>query len=103
VVNVGVTHHTAKFAVEGIRRGWKLARCSRKPRGERILICAHAGGSNSSWSRTLEATRARNWRRTRDGHHGLTFSAGNQQMEQDRAPAVFFYQSYVKGAAADQL
>lgn len=52
VVNVGVTHDTAEFAVESIRRWWKLAGCSRKPEAKRILICADSGGSNSSRSRT---------------------------------------------------
>jgi hypothetical protein len=52
VVNVGVTHDTAEFAVESIRRWWKLAGCKRKQKAKRILICADAGGSNSSRSRT---------------------------------------------------
>ena len=52
VVNVGVTHDTAEFAVESIRRWWKLAGCKRKPGAKRILICADSGGSNSSRSRT---------------------------------------------------
>ena len=52
VVNVGVTHDTAEFAVESIRRWWKLAGCKRRPGANRILICADAGGSNSSRSRT---------------------------------------------------
>jgi hypothetical protein len=54
VVNVGVTHDTAEFAVESIRRWWKLAGCNRKQGARRILICADAGGSNSS--------RSRNWK-----------------------------------------
>ena len=52
VVNVGVTHDTAEFAVESLRRWWKLAGRKRKPGAKRILICADAGGSNSSRSRT---------------------------------------------------
>jgi hypothetical protein len=52
VVNVGVTHDTAEFAVESIRRWWKLAGSNRKPMAKRILICADSGGSNSSRSRT---------------------------------------------------
>src|ERR1039457_6561381 len=52
VVNVGVTHDTAEFAVESIRRWWKLAGRHRKQGAKRILICADAGGSNSSRSRT---------------------------------------------------
>jgi hypothetical protein len=52
VVNVGVTHDTAEFAVESLRRWWKLAGRRRKQGARRILICADAGGSNSSRSRT---------------------------------------------------
>ncbi len=52
VVNVGVTHDTAEFAVESIRRWWKMAGRNRKQAAKRILICADAGGSNSSRSRT---------------------------------------------------
>jgi len=52
VVNVGVTHDTAEFAVESIRRWWKLAGSKRKQGVNRILICADSGGSNSSRSRT---------------------------------------------------
>jgi len=52
VVNVGVTHDAAEFAVESIRRWWKLAGRKREPGAKRILICADAGGSNSSRSRT---------------------------------------------------
>jgi len=51
-VNVGVTHDTAEFAVESIRRWWKLAGCHRQPEAKRILICADSGGSNSSRSRS---------------------------------------------------
>jgi len=51
VVNVGVTHDTAEFAVASIRRWWKLAGRKRKPEARRILICADSGGSNSTRSR----------------------------------------------------
>jgi len=51
VVNVGVTHDTAEFAVESIRRWWKLAGRKRPQAAKRILICADGGGSNSSRSR----------------------------------------------------
>ena len=52
VVNAGITHDTAEFAVESIRRWWKLAGSKRKKAAKRILICADGGGSNSSRSRT---------------------------------------------------
>src|SRR2546422_9355806 len=49
--------YTAEFAVESIRRWWKLAGRNRKQGAQRILICADAGGSNSSRSRTWKLHR----------------------------------------------
>ena len=48
VVNVGVAHDTAEFAVESIRRWWKLDGRKSYPAAERLLICADAGGSNGN-------------------------------------------------------
>jgi hypothetical protein len=52
VVNVGVTHDTAEFAVESIRRTQRVPRKldGRKtyPSARRLLICADAGGSNGN-------------------------------------------------------
>ena len=46
VVNVGISHDTAEFAVESIRRWWRLdgRRLYRNP--GKLLICADSGGSN---------------------------------------------------------
>ena len=46
VVNVGITHDTAVFAVESIRRWWRLMGQRTYPRATRLLISADAGGSN---------------------------------------------------------
>ena len=48
VVNVGISHDTAEFAVESIRRWWRLD--GRKGYGDaqRLLICADSGGSNGA-------------------------------------------------------
>jgi transposase len=51
VVNVGITHDTAEFAVESIRRWWKLDGQRRYRSAKRVLICADSGGSNSSRTR----------------------------------------------------
>jgi len=51
VVNVGITHDTAEFAVESIRRWWKLNGRRRYQSAKRVLICADSGGSNSSRAR----------------------------------------------------
>src|SRR5207245_2410419 len=54
VVNVGITHETAEFAVESIRRWWHLLGRKAYPQARRLLICADAGGSNG--------TRLRAWK-----------------------------------------
>jgi Rhodopirellula transposase DDE domain len=48
VVNVGITHETAEFAVESIRRWWRLLGRKAYPQSRRLLICADAGGSNGA-------------------------------------------------------
>ena len=48
VVNVGVTHDTAEFAVESIRRWWRLDGRSHYGRAKKLLICADSGGSNGN-------------------------------------------------------
>jgi hypothetical protein len=46
-VNVGVDHDTSVFAVESIRRWWKVRGGRDYPQASRLLITADAGGSNS--------------------------------------------------------
>ena len=59
VVNVGITHDTAEFAVASIRQWWKLAGHHRYPQAQRLLLCADAGGSNGyrlrAWKLHLQA------------------------------------------------
>jgi hypothetical protein len=59
VVNVGTSHDTAEFAVESIRRWWRMDGRRRYRTARRLLICADAGGSNSSrgraWKLNLQA------------------------------------------------
>ena len=47
-VNVGVDHDTAAFAVESIRRWWRLMGQPAYPKAKRLLITADAGGSNGA-------------------------------------------------------
>lgn len=51
LVNVGTSHDTAEFAVESVRRWWKLDGERRYRGARRLLICADGGGSNSSRAR----------------------------------------------------
>ena len=59
VVNVGITHETAEFAVESIRRWWRLLGRKAYPQARGLLICADAGGSNGArlraWKVHLQA------------------------------------------------
>ena len=55
LVNVGITHDTAEFAVESIRRWWTMLGRKAYPKATRILICADAGGSNGNRLRAWKA------------------------------------------------
>jgi hypothetical protein len=59
VVNVGISHDTAAFAVESIRRWWRLLGWPSYPRAKRLLISADAGASNGprlrAWKVELQA------------------------------------------------
>ena len=59
LVNVGVSHDTAEFAVESIRRWWRMLGRRSYPGASRLLICADAGGSNGNrlraWKLYLQA------------------------------------------------
>ena len=50
-VNVGTTHDTAEFAVESLRRWWRLFGRRHYPHARRLLVCADGGGSNGSRNR----------------------------------------------------
>ncbi len=51
MVNVGVSHDTAEYAVESIRQWWRRVGRREYGRARRLLICADGGGSNGSRSR----------------------------------------------------
>ena len=57
-VNVGITHDTAEFSVESIRRWWKLMGKNLYPDAKKIFITADCGGSNGYrirlWKRELQ-------------------------------------------------
>jgi transposase len=50
-VNVGMSHETAKFAVESLRRWWRLFGRRHYPQTRRLLLCADGGGSNGARNR----------------------------------------------------
>ena len=47
-VSIGIDHDTASFAVNAIRRWWKLMGRPAYPDGNSLLVTADAGGSNGS-------------------------------------------------------
>lgn len=51
LVNVGMTHATAEFAVESIRQWWRQFGRRQYLRAGGLLICADGGGSNGSRNR----------------------------------------------------
>ena len=57
-VNLGITHDTAAFAVESIRRWWHELGAARYPAATRLLITADCGGGNGVhvrlWKRELQ-------------------------------------------------
>jgi len=55
VVNVGISHDTAEFAVASIRRWWCLMGKRSYPSARRVLISADAGGSNGARLRAWKA------------------------------------------------
>ncbi|MGH9718967.1 MAG: ISAzo13 family transposase [Bryobacteraceae bacterium] len=50
-VNVGISHDTAEFAVESVRRWWRWVGRRGYPQAQRLLLCADGGGSNGSRNR----------------------------------------------------
>lgn len=50
-VNVGMSHETAEFAVESLRRWWKLFGRRDYPRARGLLLCADGGGSHGARNR----------------------------------------------------
>jgi hypothetical protein len=57
-INLGISHDTAAFAVESIRRWWHTLGAARYPTATRLLINADCGGSNGNrvrlWKRELQ-------------------------------------------------
>jgi hypothetical protein len=57
-VNLGISHDTAVFSVESIRRWWYELGAARHPTATRLLITADCGGSNGVrlrlWKRELQ-------------------------------------------------
>jgi hypothetical protein len=51
LVNMGITHDTAEFAVESIRRWWHQFGVRHYPGARRLFLCPDSGGSNAARNR----------------------------------------------------
>jgi hypothetical protein len=90
-VNVGTDHDTGAFAVASIRGWWRTEGRRIYRDAKTILITADGGGSNGWRLRLWKLGVTKIRRSDRTGHCGVSLSTRHQQMEQDRAPAVFLY------------
>jgi hypothetical protein len=101
-VGVGIDHDTATFAVRTIGRWWRRMGQPRYRRARSVLITADAGGSNGSrvrlWKWELQELADRT---------GLAITVchlppRDQQVEQDRAPALLVHQHELARPAAGE-
>ena len=98
-VSVGIDHDTPAFAVESIARWWRYMGRKTYPDARELLITADAGGSNSARA-PLESRVAAPGRPHRLDDQRVAFSAGDVEVEQDRAPAVLPHHRELAWASA---
>ena len=67
------------------------------PAARSLLITADGGGSNGARLRLWKWELQQLATRTRPGDHGVPLPSGNEQVEQDRAPAVLVHQPELAG------
>ena len=103
MVNVGMTHDTAEFAVESIRRWWRVFGRRHYAGARQVFICADSGGSNGNRNRAWKYYLQRFSDETRIASGGGSLSARNEQVEQDRAPDVLVYQHELERRTSGKL
>ena len=87
-VSVGMTHDTAAFSGQAIRLWWSELGSERYPNAQRRLMTGDEAAPPWPSQSIMEMGTATTGERAQPDDLGLSFSAGNQQMEQDRASAV---------------
>jgi hypothetical protein len=103
LVNVGVTHETAEFAVESIRRWWHLLGregLSASPAPVDLRGCRRQQRGSAA---RLEAPFAGPARPARNSGNRLPLPARHEQMEQGRASVVFAHRCELARSTAPQL
>ena len=101
-VSVGIDNDTAQFSVNSIRRWLDLMGRERYPDMNQLMITADGGGSNGSRVRLFKVELQNLADET-----GLTLqvchlSAGDLEVEQDRAPALLPHHPELAGQTSDQ-
>jgi transposase len=101
-VNVGISNDTAEFAVESIRRWWRIMGRRVYHHATDLLIVADSGGSHSSrshlWKACLPTSCERDWLEDLR----VPLPSWNKQMEQDRASALQPYHDQLAWPASGQ-
>ena len=87
-MSVGIDHDTASFAVRTIGRWWQKMGRPRYRRARSLLITADAGGRTGPGSGCGSGS-CSSWPIARPDHHDQPLSPGDEQVEHDRASAVF--------------
>ena len=100
-VNVGTDHDTGAFAVASIRSWWNGPGRAAYPRRPAPADHRRLRRVQRLPAAAVEDRAGRVRRRGRPGHHRAAPATGNQQMEQNRAPAVLRDHHELAGPAAD--
>jgi len=100
-VNVGITHETAEFAVESIRRWWQLLRRKACPQARRLLDLRGCGRQQWLAAARLETPSAGLGGSAEDDR--VPLSSRHEQVEQGGTSLIFVYQYELARSAAAQL
>ena len=101
-VSVGVDHDTAEFAVETLRRWWRNMGSQVYPRSEAVADHGRRGRLQREPMPVVEGGVAGVGRRDRAADLGVPLPAGDEQVEQDRAPDVLPHHGELAGPPAGE-
>ena len=101
-VSVGIDHDTAEFAVETLRRWWRADGQPGLPAGEAAADHGRRRRQQRQPLPAVEGGAAGAGRRDRAADHGVPLPAGDEQVEQDRAPDVLPHHAELAWPAAGE-